>query len=352
MAVSAQQGVFSFGPQAGKGGVPATWYRHRASMVDLSVIDETREGPPEVGGKAVPTFPYKSGPVVAGGVTMMPRYQSVLGFLLHAMVGDHASAVDPYNADVYNHTFKLLSADSSYIPYLGFRKHIPRKDNGATTDLGEIYKDCKIVGGVLALPNDQPLSLRLDVIGREFAIDAAPDAWAYGNSYEDWESIPVACQTGGYLNIDGETLPIVAANVGWQNVPLDLRQERVYGDPFLEDITILQRRLQYDITVKWNNGDLYRKVVAGGASGTEWGGKPYTASFEVKSVSSDNMPGETEPYSLIINAPEVMMSQVGGITLAGNNAVMMRFQGVALDNDGEYATIVLRNKETSYTWPS
>ena len=351
MAVSAQSGVFSFGPMAGKGGTPPNWYRHRATMVDLSVLDETREGPPEVGGIAVPTFPYKSGPLVAGGFTIMPRYQSSFGFLLYALMGNLNSGADPYNLDVYDHVYNLNPTDSTYVPYLNFRKHIPRKDNGVDTDLGEIYKDCKIVGGTLALPNDMPLSLRLDVVGREFSLDHSPHSWTYANTFEDWESIPVACQTGGYFNIGGETLPVVSGSVSWQNVPLDLRMERVYGDPYIEDVTVIQRRLAYDIVVKWNNPALYAQVLGGGPTATGWSGKPHTASFEVKSVSSDNMPSETEPYSLTIAATEVMMSQVGGITLAGNNAVMLRFSGVAIDS-AEYATITLRNKVASYTWPT
>lgn len=351
MAVSAQAGTFSFGPKAGKGGTPPAWYRHRATMIDLSVIDETREGPPEVGGIAVPTFPYKSGPVVAGGATIMPRYMGSFGYLLLGLTGKVASAADVYNPDVYNHVFTLDDTDSTYVPWMDFRKAIPRKDGDANSDLGEIYKDCKIVGATLSLPNDMPLSLRLDAIGREFSEDLSPHLWSYSNSFEDWESIPVACQTGGYFDIGGQTLPVVAANVSWQNVPLDLRQERVFGDPFLEDVTIIQRRLAYDVTVKWNNPALYLQVLTGSPTGTEWGGKPMVASFEVNSVSSDEMPGEDEPYAMTISAEKVMMSQVGGITLAGNNAVMMRFTGVALDSS-EYARITLRNKQTSYVWPS
>lgn len=351
MAVSAQAGVFSFGPQAGKGATPTNWYRHRATLIDLSVIDETRQGPPEVGGIAVPTFPYKAGPLVGGGVTIMPRYQSSFGYLLYALMGNVASAADVYAPTVYDHVFKLNASDSTYVPFLGFRKHIPRKDNDPNSDLGEIYKDCKIISGTLALPNDQPLSLRLDVIGREFALDHSPHSWTYANTIEAWESIPVACQTGGYLNIGGTTLPIVSGSVSWQNTPLDIRQERVYGDPFIEDVTIIQRSLMYDIIVKWSSPALYAQVLAGGPTATAWSGKPHVASFELKSVSSDNMPSTSEPYSLTIAAEKVMMSQVGGITLAGNNAVMMRFQGVALEAT-EYATMTLRNKVTSYVWPT
>ena len=353
MAVSAQAGLFSFGPQASKGATPPAWYKHRATMIDLGVIDETREGPPEVGGIAVPTFPYKSGPLVAGGATIQPRYENTFGYLLMAMLGKCSSVADVYNPDVFNHTFEMAS-DSTNVPWLGFRKHIPRKDGVSTTDLGEIFKDCKIVGGTLSLPNDAPLGMRIDAIGRDFLLDEDPTAWSYANSaLESWESIPVACATSGYIKIAGAELPVVAAQVGWQNVPLDIRQERVYGDPFIEDITIVQRRLSYDMTVKWNDPQLYRKVLAGGVSGTQWSSAPYTASFEVKSVSSVNMPLESEPYSLTIKADEVMMSQQGGISLAGNGAIMMRFSGVALEATN-YAQFILRNKVDSspgYAWP-
>jgi hypothetical protein len=71
------------------------------------------------------------------------------------------------------------------------------------------------------------------------------------------------------------------------------------------------------------------------------------------------MPGQDDPnpeypYKLEIQAPEVMLTQVGGITLAGNQAIMMRFAGVALDpGDGDdYATITLTNEVPTYTWPT
>lgn len=350
MAVSAQAGVFSFGAQSAKGANPTTWYRHRATMVDLAPVDDVREGPPEIGGIAVPTFPYKAGLVVAGGATLQPRLQSTFGWLLYGLLGSVTSAADPYNLDVYDHAFKLSSSDSTYVPYMGFRKVVPRKDNDADTDLGERYEDCKIVGGSLVLPNDAPLTMRFDVVGRKYTFDPDPHLWTYANTMEDWQSAPVACQTGGYLKIDGSELPVVSAQVGFQNVPLDMRTERVYGDPYIEDVTIIQRRLMYDITCKWQDPTLYRKVHAGGATGTTWSGKPYTSSFEVKTVSSMDMPSETEPYSLTVAADSVMMTQQGGIQLAGNNAVMLRFTGVALEATN-YAIFTLRNKTASYVWP-
>jgi hypothetical protein len=190
------------------------------------------------------------------------------------------------------------------------------------------------------------------VIGREFTLEADPTTWQWAQGFESWESIPVACQTEGFIKIAGSELPIVQAQSGFQNVPLDLRQERIFGDPYLEDVTVVQRRLTFDIMVKWNDPQLYRKVLTGSPTGVDsWSGKPYTASLKMKTVSSTEMPSETGKYSLEVEAPECMMTQVGGIALAGSQAVMLRFAGVALENE-PYVTFTLHNKVTAYNWPT
>lgn len=355
MSITAASAIIGFGPQAGMGEAAPLFYRHRATMVDLDAMDEVREGIPEIGGVPVPTFPYKAGPVVAGGFTIQPRLENTLGWLLYGLMGNVDSADDEYDysANIIQHVFGF-APEPSYVPWMSFRKHIPRKENLAASDLGQIYKDCKIVGASLVLPNDAPLTMRIDVLGREFELDHSPNAWTWENAFESWESIPVGCQTGGWLKIDGDELPVVAATVGFQNVPLDIRQERVYGSPFLEDVTVVQRRLAYDMTVKWNNPDLYAALLTGSAVGTQWSGKPHTAEFEVKAVSSMEIPGETEQYSLVVKANKVMMSQVGGLTLAGNQSILLRFAGVALETDPDiaYATFTLRNLVPAYDWPT
>ena len=351
MAVTAMAGTIGFGAQPAKGTLPSTWFRHRATLVDLAIIDPTQEGAPEVGGMPVPSFPYKTGPMVAGGVTIQPRFEDTLGWLLYGLMGDVDSQESPGASGLYNHEFTMKSGDETYVPWMGFRKHIPRKDGVVGTDLGEIYKDCKVMGFTLSLPNEAPLSARIDVLGREFSLDASPSGWTWDNTFEHWESIPVACAVGGYLKMDNDEMAVVAAQVSFQNAPLDPRQEKVYGSPYLEDITVIQRRLQYEMTVKWNNPDLYQAVLTGAVDGLTWSAHPKTASFEVKAVSSMDIDGEDEPYSLIIAADEIMMNQVGGITLAGNQAIMMRFSGTALEADVNYASFTLRNKATGYTWP-
>mgnify|MGYP001421895969 CR=1 FL=1 len=351
MSVTAAAGILAFGPQGGMGQTPASWYRHRAVNIDLGVLDDVREGPQEVGGVAVPTFPYKSGYMVGGGAVLQPRLENTLGWLLYAMMGKVTSAENPGASGMYDHLFEMAT-DSTYVPWLSFRKVIPRRQAEAGTDLGEEYKDCKILGATFTLPGDSPIGMRIDALGRDFEESLDPGAdYIYDNDYEHWESIPVGCQTAGFIKVDGNELPVVSAQVSWANAPLDPRQERVYGSPMLDDITVVQRRLSFDLMVKWNNPDLYLQTLTGSPSATVWTGTPFTAALDINTVSSVNMPSKSEPYSLRIQAEEVMLNHVGAIQLAGGQAVLMRFQGSALESTGFYAKMTLRNKNASYVWP-
>jgi hypothetical protein len=118
----------------------------------------------------------------------------------------------------------------------------------------------------------------------------------------------------------------------------------------LDDVTIVLRRLTYDITVKWNNPDLYLQALTGQSNGTTWTPQPKTAALDIMTLSSVNMPSESEPYSLRVEADEVIMSHVGGIQLAGGQSVLMRFQGSALEATN-YGRFTLRNKQAAYVWP-
>lgn len=350
MSVTAAAGIFGFGAQAGMGQVPASWFRHRAVNVDLGVVDDVREGQMEVGGVAVPTFPYKGGVMVAGGATLQPRLEDSLGWLLYGAMGKCTSTEAPALSGIYDHVFEMAD-DSTLVPWVGFRKVVPKRNGEAGTGLGEQYNDCKIIAMGLQLPSAEPISMRIDALGRLFEEELDPDTnFVWDNTFENWESIPVGCVTNGYLKIDGEELPVVAAQVAWQNAPLDIRQERVFGSPYLDDVTIVQRRLSYDITVKWNNPELYLKCLTGQAAGVNWTPVPKTAAFDVMTLSSVNMDGETEPFSLRIEADEVMMTHVGGIVMAAGQSVLMRFQGTALES-ANYARMTLRNKKTGYIWP-
>jgi hypothetical protein len=366
MTTTAQAGIFGFGPQVTKGTkvldtVGNGYFRHRGTMIDLGPVDDSRIGQPEVGGVPLPTLPYKGGVIVQGGATLNPRLESSIGWLLYGAFGYVTSAAG--GGTTRDHTFGLSPTNPSYVPWMGFRKFIP--NDVPAKILGEQYHDCKIVGLTLTLPNDDLISARVDVIGRTFDMSAG-SACTWGTStgstsgwkattgeFESYESIPIGCNTGGGITVNGTELPVLAATVSIQNIPVDLRQERVYGDPYLDNITIVGRAVALDLTVKWNDPDLYRSILTGAASGTTWSPKPFIAPVVITAVSPDNIVGEAEPYSLTISIAKAMLALNGSVQLAGNQAVIMRFTGTALEYPGNTAvTAVLTNKVTSYTWPT
>lgn len=360
MAVTAQAGIFGFGPQAAMESPATDFYRHKATLIDLGVNDDIRVGPMEIGSGPFPTFPYKAGYIVGGGVELMPRLESSLGWLLYAALGKCATSGTHTN-DVYTHTFTPLPADKSFVRWLSLRKYIPMKEGVASTDIGELYTDCKPVGLTLTLPNDAPITARWDFMGRSFALVDDVTPWTWENSYEDWASIPVGCELGGAIaftggGLSGLEMPVVGARVTFANQNLDIRQEKVYGSPELEDITIISRQITFDCTIKWNNPEIYKAILTGSNVGTAWSSKPMTGSLQVDMVGS-GFPGTggntTVKYSLGITAAEVMWQMNGPIQLAGGQAVIMRFTGTALEpNAGDYATFVLKNDAVSYAWPS
>lgn len=352
MSLTAASGIWGFGPQTAKESVATAFYRHRAIDIDLGVLDDTRLGQLEVGGRPVPTFPYKAGYAVGGGATIQPRLEDTLGWLLYAATGAVSSEETSPGSGVYDHTFGLAT-DPSFVPYISSRKYIPPNEGDTDTDLGETYIDCKVVNFGLQMPTGAPLTSRIDMLGREFAFADNADGWTWENTFEDYESIPVSCATAGYIKIDDVELPVVAATLAWQNNPLPMDQEHVIGDPKLEAITIISRQLTFNFTVKWRNSELYRSVLTGAVDGTTWTAQPKVGSFEVKTVSASNMPAiyPAEPWSLIASSEQAMLQQVGGVRLAAGQTVLLNFAGTAIDGT-DYASLILRNLVEEYAWPS
>jgi hypothetical protein len=358
MAVTAQAGIFGFGPQGQKGTEASTYYKHKAMDIDLGPIDDTRLGALEIGSGPFPTFPYKAGYVVAGGADLQPRLEDTLGWLFYAAMGD-LSTVQVGGDAAYDHTFKPLAADLSAVKWLSARKYIPKKDNNATTDLGEKFVDCKLLGINLAFENDQPVRARLDFEGLAYEPVPDPSGWGWGNAaYEDYQSVPVGCVAGGYVKFTGagltdEALPVVRAAVSIQNVPLDLRQEKIIGSPTPEDITVVERRVTFDLLVKWNKPDMYLAVQTNDFDGTAWSSTPLVGEVELYMLASSVIGATSHKYALTINAPEVMMQLNGPPTMAAGQAVMLRLLGTAIEpSSGSYTTVVIRNGVTSYSWPA
>lgn len=358
MAITAQAGTFSFGPQSAKGAISTTFYKHRATDIDLATVSDDRLGPPEVGGIPTPTIPYRAGVMAAGGALINPRLEDTIGHLLFGALG----AVDnsATNKDVMGttvtgmttHIFKFAT-DAGVVPWMSFRKYVPGGGVSANT-LGETFLDCKVVALTVALPNDGLINARVDVLGitggTQFETNPTWHTEYENTDFEDYQSIPIGSVVGGFLKVPGfssTALPVVQATVTLQNTPLDIRQEKVYGSPYLEDVTIVGRQLTVDMVLKWTDPQLYRKILTGSTTGTNWVATPFVEDLDIVSLSSVAALSST-PYGLRIKAANVMYQVQGGIRLAGGQAVMMRVTGTAISGSGEYAEFHLGNKIATY----
>ena len=360
MAQTAQAGIFGFGPQSAKETAASTLYKHRAADIDLAVISDDRLGPPEVGGTPVPTIPYRAGVMAVGGATINPRLENTFGWLLEGAAGDVSVTADENvfgttATGMYHHEFAFDTTSESFVPWMSFYKEIPHSTSASR--LGELYEDCKVIGLTTSLPNDGLISTRVDVIGRmatntQFELDPSP---SFGNTnYEDYQSIPIGSVVGGYIQIpdyDSSDLPVVAGTITLTNAPLDIRQEKVYGSPYLQDVTITGRALTVDLIVKWEDPELYTSILTGATNGTAWVTTPFVEDLDIYAMTG-NEALSGWPWELRFVAPEVMYQVNGGIRLAGNQAVMMRLTGTAIKGTGAYYTVHLGNTTASYAWPS
>lgn len=255
-------------------------------------------------------------------------------------------------------TFNPTEGMAACLPWMSFYKFIP---SGACVandpdSIWEMYKDCKVMGLMFTLPNDAPIAARVDTMGRTWELSDSSPFDEYLSTYEDYQSIPVGCHTGGYFKIpsySSDELPIVSAQVGIANAPLDIRQEKVFGSPELDDITVVSRALTIDMILKWKDPDLYRQIYTGSITGTTWDEKPFVQSLDILAESNGTPDHVNYPYGLRVQAPEVLFQINNGVRLAGNQAVMLRMTGTALaPSTGDYCTFTLTNRHRLYRWPT
>lgn len=363
MTTIAQSGIVGIGPSAGKGvGVAdGNWRRYKVATIDMGPDDDQRLGPPEVGGQPTPSFPYKAGVMVSGGVDINPRLENTIGWLLYGALG--AVSTVSGSGGLYHHTFKHSSVNPSLVPWMGVRKLIPAGSDAGEYALGETYIDCKLLSTVFGLSNDGLITARCDWLGRSFTQEQDP-AWntisgsaggwnVTDGGFESFPSIPISSVVGGYIyEPTFGNLPVVGAQISVINQPLPPAQEKVFGSPYLEDVTIVTRAVSFDLVVKWKNANLYRKILTGAINGTVWSPTPFTTSLDVMIMSPDVIAGETTHYQLRTQLSSIVLFPVGKVQLAGNEAIMMRYRGTAIQSAGEYVEMTLTNKTASYVWPT
>ncbi len=359
MTITSQTGIFGFGIQEDglKGGAVPAWYRHKALSVGLGAVVEKQVAPPEIGGTNNPTGAYKSGHYFAGRVSLQPRLNGVLGWLLLAATGNSASGVSAEDANLFDHVFSQAPGNASFIPFMSVRKVIPGTDK-----FGDTGSDCIVSGMTWNFPQVGPATMDMDIVGRLCTLDNDPDVnFTWANTYENYDSVPMSMTGTGIVlaGFSNDPLPATGARVTLANNTTTVQEERVIGSYFPDDYATRQRALQVEFTYKWADGALWRYIYNGGDP-ADLGFLPCLdfTSFNLRVESPCEIEGTNTiayPWSITFAAPKIDW-QVSPIQLEGDEIISLQLTGTALEADTtdpeDYFTITLQNETASYPMPT
>ena len=353
MSRTAQAGYIALAPQVSKGTLMGSpiFYKFRATDIDFGAVEPGGLLPPEIASVLTPTGAYKLGAFAGGGFTFIPRLESDIGWLLHALLGNASVAG---TGSIKTHTFKFPSTPTD-MKWMNIRKWVP-----ASTNYAEDVTDCTLARLQLTLPQAGPVTARIDAVGRVPTFQEDP-TWTE-NTMDDGDTFPVVGTSGSYIQLpDFDTNDQVATGciIEYVNLLTTPQQEFIIGSQYPDDFAILQRAMTVRWVYKWEDPDLCRTIMTGAASGqTAWTPEVFTSNFEARVEGTDDdaigsTTGVEQPYRLTVKAGKVTWEPNGPIRLMGNNILAQEYVGTAIEPDsGEYCEIELENEAANYTWPA
>lgn len=332
-----------------------TWVRLRSRDVDYADNQMQEVIPLEIGGTLTPTGAYKAGVNVQGGAQVMPRLESSLGVLLLATLGKVVTT-NP-SAGVYQHVFTFQTNEINQ-PWLAARRMLPGRDN--VFGNGIIGYDNKVNLLRTTVAAASPVEMLLQLMGRVPEMDNHPETWL-GNSYEDYRSIPLACNSNFSMpTVDGlpSPLPVTQAIIEMGNVTTTPREEMILGSYFMDDVVTRTRALTVRFVYKWRDAALAQWLFGNQLKATAWSPTPFVTTtsganyaFDILSTAPNNIAGTTTPYSLRIRANSVFW-QPSPIRMRAGDIITMDVMGTVLYDPAAYTEFILTNGTASYAVPS
>lgn len=277
-------------------------------------------------------------------------FSAYTSFQLPSITGGTIAAMWVGEATTKDHFFTL--SDAASLPWISVRKYVP--GSTPTNDHGTIGLDNRVTGLTLTLPNTGIISARVDFLGREptFVIDPT---WTYADVMEDTDTIPLTCKTTGYVKMPGFSatkLPVAGAQITFANQVTTPDQEQIIGSPYPDDITRVLSSMTFRLALKWNDSDLYEKILTGSTTGTAWGAAIFYSDLDILVDSPELIvPGTGVLFhKLRIIAQRCALQMEGSPRLAGGGMVMMSVIGQVVEqNWGDYCQFIMTNGQANYT---
>lgn len=363
-SIAAQGGIWSFGLQAAKIGREGTfvdgavtWYQHPAPRVALGTIQEQQPFPPEVGGTIVTKGMYKQGFYGVAQVDMIPRLTASFGWLLKATMGTASSTLNK-DADgvtvtgINTHIFRFNPSESAAQPWVATKRLVP--GSVPADNYGETLFDGKVNSLRLTVPGKGKIAGQIGIIARDVKHITNP-TWVYANTNENTDHTADAGSGGAFIG--GVKYPITAASIDIMNMLSTPDQEAIIGDFRMDDMIALSRAAQIKIVYKYEDSTLYRKLVTGTASGTDYSNIPFTNNqdgtgyaFDFRFKTPAVIGATAANYEIRFRAGRIVWSVDGPIELAGQSIVQQTFTGTIVEPAAgqDFLQIVLVNGQASY----
>jgi len=348
MAVTARKGKFAIGLQNAKVGdstfnpathVPGGFYEIPALRIGFGALQDVQVFPPETGGPLTPHGVYKQMYMAGGQVDLLPRLDGTFGILAKAALGAASTVTGTPNT----HLFRFASEPDS-IPWVALRKLIP--GNVAADYLGETVYDGKCAGLRITVPALGKLGVTASFLAREFRLEENP-SWSFGSANNATDSAPEAGR--GYFKIDGVSYPLAGVVIDLANQLSTPQQNMAIGRFSQDDIVVLGRAVTVRAAYRYEDPDLYQKLLTGSASGTTWDSAPFaTVTGANKALEvffeAPGVAGGSTKYSVKIVANHVVWATDGSPELVPGGFIVQNLIGTVVSpSSGDYVTIELKN---------
>lgn len=361
MTVPASEGIFGFAAQSAKGSLGSTWYRHKASDVNLGTQQSVQFFPPEVGGGVHPTGAFKAFAFGGGTVSMLPRLENVLGWLVYAASGQLSNMSGTPEAGMHRHRF-MPADDPEDMKWLSLRKYIP-SSTGATGDLGEVIQDVRvtsmrfIVGAGAIVASNWGFMGLVPTLDETAAVGEA-QGWTWTNAYETYESVPLGNKGGLKMPLGSAERKATGCTIDIINRYTAPQEELVIGSYYPDDFILQGQTMMVRWLYKWKDKELYDFIVTNGgtpsgAGVVAWSPVVYTSDFELITESPAVVSGKSNPYRMRFYAQQMAWMSEGTPRLVGGGWLALPFVGTALEQATIRDTfyIDLDNETSDYAWP-
>jgi hypothetical protein len=343
--------------------------------LSLAPVKNTDVLPDEIGGRALPTGQFTTGVWAEGPVSLIPRLDNRLGWIMLAAMGKVSTIADTKAEDldflggagtttsgVNSHVFTVESTDQFFIPWLTARRKLPHVTDAE--EVGEIFQDGRVAAMTLTAASAAPVSLDLNLLARvyqqNYVFNYNP-GWTATYDYFDNFAV-TSCD--GYVKIGGVEFNVTAASINLVNQLLPPTQSLFIGSVHPTDFPNLGRVLTVTATYLVEDYDLYVSSLSGASDDVSAGGGSnvectlYEAECDIM-VASQTAIGAagdaTEPYRMrfISNQLDDNVSwMVRPLRIQPNRPVVAQLIGTFLAAPSGYPWyLVLQNDQANYNLP-